>query len=290
MPIPIPYGHKICINHRNVDYSHGMKVPEKCRDFYELCFIISGDRKCINANQVFYLHSGDVGVTDKNLYHCSTSMSKSPYESILIKFTPDLIYPLITSIGNKAFDDFIKYPVYHFSKNDQKIIYDIFNEMCIEFQLDEPASELILQGMLHKLILTMIRTRIMDSIPEIRLKNASLSIMEAIYYIESTYYKDPSLENVASKVSLTPFYFSKLFKESTGVTYSAYLNHVKVQQARVLLINTKLSMDEIAEQCGFSTRNYMCAIFKKITNLTPKEFKKDMQNHTFETMQKIYNI
>lgn len=275
MPVPIKSGRNFEIYHSQPGKAHAMKAPEMCRDFYEIGYIISGDRACITDNMIAIIHGGDVGVTNRNVLYRSSSMSDAPYERILLKFTPLMAKPLIKAIGQKDFDIFVSCPVYHFSKNDQTTIHKIFVEMLTEFELDEPCSELILQGLLHKLIITIIRTKMTQVQEDIKFIHTSQPVIDAIYFIGTNYYEDPSLETTAKKVNLSPFYFSKIFKEATGCTYSKYLNHVKFQHVRILLAKTDLSIDEITEKCGFSNRSYMCAIFKKIDGRTPKKYRND---------------
>lgn len=273
MPIPIKPGYNFEVSHSSPIVHDCMKAPEMCRDFYEIGFNIQGDRACIAENSVFTYHAGDVGVTNQNTFYRTTNISDAPHEKILIKFRPDVVLPLIELIGKETFEQFVSCPVYHFSPNNQERIRKMFEEMYEEFLLDEPSTELILQGMLHKLIITILRLRSLSTPSDITIQQYNNSVMSVIYYIESNYHKDPTLSEVAKVVNLTPFYFSKLFKDSIGVTYSQYLNHVKHQHVRLLLAQTKLSIDEIAQQCGFSSRNYMCSIFKQIDGRTPKEYR-----------------
>ncbi|MDR3122047.1 MAG: helix-turn-helix transcriptional regulator [Clostridiales bacterium] len=83
-----------------------------------------------------------------------------------------------------------------------------------------------------------------------------------------------SLEFLASKYHISLAYFSRLFKEQTGVPFSAYLENIRIQKARELLRGTGLSVDKIAAAVGYNSAYSFRRAFKKITNTLPMEYRK----------------
>lgn len=63
-----------------------------------------------------------------------------------------------------------------------------------------------------------------------------------------------------------------------GSTYSTYLNCIKIEHARDLLVNTDLPFAEIAILCGFSKGNYFCDVSQKINGISPKDFRNKDRN------------
>lgn len=92
-------------------------------------------------------------------------------------------------------------------------------------------------------------------------------------YIDQHYKEDISLDDLSGKYDISPFYFSKVFKTQTGVTFTDYLTGVRVAKARELLEGTSKSMKEICSEVGYSDPNYFSRIFKKHTGVTPTEYK-----------------
>ena len=92
-------------------------------------------------------------------------------------------------------------------------------------------------------------------------------------YIDQNYREDISLDDISGKYDISPFYFSKVFKTQTGVTFTDYLTGVRVARARELLEGTNKSMKEICSEVGYSDPNYFSRIFKKHTGVTPTEYK-----------------
>ena len=107
-----------------------------------------------------------------------------------------------------------------------------------------------------------------------RKENRSNGIIDrAQEYIMQNYKKDISLDDVSREVDISPYYFSKLFKEATGDNFIEYLTNIRIDKAKELLDNTNLSMKEICVQVGYSNPNYFSRIFKKIVGVTPTEYK-----------------
>lgn len=103
-------------------------------------------------------------------------------------------------------------------------------------------------------------------------KNLDL-ISRAVSYIKSNYMKKITLSEVAAYVFLSPSYFSKIFKQEMKYYFNDYLNYVRIQKSKVLLLTEHISLVDIADQVGFYDQSYFNKVFKKITGVTPKKFK-----------------
>lgn len=107
-----------------------------------------------------------------------------------------------------------------------------------------------------------------------RKKNQSENIVaKAISYITQNYRKEISLEDVSREVNINPYYFSKRFKEETGVNFIDYLTGIRIRKAKELLEDPRLSIKEICTKSGYTDPNYFSRIFKKIENVSPSEYR-----------------
>ncbi|ADO56561.1 AraC family transcriptional regulator [Paenibacillus polymyxa] len=93
-------------------------------------------------------------------------------------------------------------------------------------------------------------------------------------YINQNYNKITKIEDIAKSFYMSKYYLCHRFKEVTGLTVIQYLNNIKIQHACNLLINTKLTILEIGNECGFNSSMYFCKIFKQTIFMTPSEFRK----------------
>lgn len=102
----------------------------------------------------------------------------------------------------------------------------------------------------------------------------SMSIIEkAKEYIQSHYHSDLSLDDISRILDISPYYFSKIFKDETGVNFIDYLTNIRLEKAKELLQSTDYSMKEICTMIGYSDPNYFSRTFKKNVGVTPTEYK-----------------
>ncbi len=102
-------------------------------------------------------------------------------------------------------------------------------------------------------------------------------IRKAEEYIHSHIYKNISRAEVAEVVYLNEEYFSKLFSKYTGWTFKDYVIKEKMKVASQLLANTNLSVSVIATKTGFDNFSHFSRTFKKLTDMTPQEYRKSHQ-------------
>jgi YesN/AraC family two-component response regulator len=99
-------------------------------------------------------------------------------------------------------------------------------------------------------------------------------IAQAIRYIRKHYQERLTLEDTASAVALSPNYFSRIFNATMHISFSSYVNRLRVEQAQRLLLNTRLSLVEIAGIVGFEDQSYFSKVFKSFTTVSPGQYRK----------------
>ena len=92
-------------------------------------------------------------------------------------------------------------------------------------------------------------------------------------YIQNNYSRDISLDEVSQEVNISPYYFSKIFKEDVGEGFVEYLTKIRMEKAKELLTTTERSMKEICSMVGYADPNYFSRSFKKNVGVTPTEYK-----------------
>jgi len=92
-------------------------------------------------------------------------------------------------------------------------------------------------------------------------------------YITTNYHNDISLDEISKIANLSPTAFCRLFKQRSNRHFIEYLNEVRISNACKFLLETNLNVSEIAFQCGYKTLSNFNKIFKKTTNLSPKEYR-----------------
>jgi len=125
-----------------------------------------------------------------------------------------------------------------------------------------------------------LRTWFLEKVTEIcrnvltgREEKSDSIISKAKSYILENYHKDISLDDVSREADISPYYFSKLFKEEAGENFIEYLTKIRIDKAKQLLNNKELSIKEICVAVGYGDPNYFSRIFKKYSGRTPTEYR-----------------
>ncbi|KXU36662.1 AraC family transcriptional regulator [Cephaloticoccus primus] len=103
------------------------------------------------------------------------------------------------------------------------------------------------------------------------------SVHKARGLIDSRHHEELTLSEVAKAVNMSSFYFCKMFKRSTGLTFTDYLARVRVQKVKNLLINPHKRISEAAFECGFQSLSQFNRVFKKVTGEAPKAYRARLQ-------------
>ncbi len=118
--------------------------------------------------------------------------------------------------------------------------------------------------------------KMMQTCCSIRDKNEDRSeslVEKARSYMQENYSRDISLDDVSKEVNVSPYYFSKIFKEESGENFTEYLAKIRINKAKELLEDAELSIKEIGVMSGYTDPNYFSRIFKKHTGITPREYR-----------------
>jgi two-component system response regulator YesN len=103
----------------------------------------------------------------------------------------------------------------------------------------------------------------------------SKGIQNAIGYITANYSLPLNLARVAHEAGMSVSSFERTFKKTLGITFSMYLNKVRIGRAiQMLEQDGRFSISEIAYACGFKDHSYFTKMFKRFTKTSPREFKR----------------
>ncbi len=275
MPKPLPPNIDVYVERKCQPGNYAMPSMEVSLDHYSIGYHVSGDRKWFSYEKVEIMHPGDVGLGMIHVYHRNLPMSDAPYDRYLIKYRKEALQPAIDLIGEPVFERMYFNHICRFTKESQAKIQALFQEMLEEYDKNSPFSQFLLKGMLARLFLTIYEEKLPDSDENAILPAAyDERIYNAIMYIEEHLAEELSLTELADHVSLSAPYFSKLFKDVLGTSLSEYITNARLQQAQILLGQTDLSIERIAEKVGFANGNYFCNVFKKRYDVAPSEFRK----------------
>lgn len=119
--------------------------------------------------------------------------------------------------------------------------------------------------------------QVMEEIGKWRNEGIEGLLVQTKEYIETNYEQNITLESAAERVGLSSYYLSKLFKEHFHISFIEYVTRTRLDRAKELLLNKRLSLKEIALSVGYKDPNYFSRVFKKEMEISPSDYRKQWQ-------------
>ncbi|KRE82397.1 AraC family transcriptional regulator [Paenibacillus sp. Soil766] len=132
------------------------------------------------------------------------------------------------------------------------------------------------EELLKKQIQTLIETWCQFGQLQHNKRSFRLVIKKACDFAEKNYMQEISLSQISDYVGLSVSHFSALFKQHSGDSFVNFLNKIRIDKAKQLLLEPDLKIYQIADMVGFSSMPYFNRVFKNVTGLSPNEYRKGM--------------
>jgi len=254
--------------------------PNHLHDWYEFVFVHEGTGVFF-IDQTFYeIKPGDLYVIPGNTIHRATPSSTLPYTVTAVYFSPSILYRQRLGDSMDLLDPFKQCKdsgIYNFTFNEREQevmvgwLENIHNELTAQQTGYRLASLLGLQQIL--LHLGRLGSRILRQ-PNRQQEAAGPAWMKEIMaYIDANYLRKLTLEHLAQQALVSPSYFSRVFKQMTGMTLTVYLNNKRFIKAKERLLETDDSIARIAEACGFTSLPNFYRSFKAYCGTTPADYR-----------------
>lgn len=202
-----------------------------------------------------------------------------------IMFHPDLIYgtPLAEKIGEFRFFDYSEMESLHLSETErEKFLY------CLDMVSQELAhpvdthSAALFSANIQVLLEYMDRFYDRQFITRHKVNSDIVAQFQRelkMYYKNETVNSIPNVGYFADKANLSPGYFSDLVRKETGITPKEMITRHVVAHAKNLLVKTSDDISEIAYNLGFDYPSHFTRIFKRVTGLSPTQFRVETTNN-----------
>lgn len=180
---------------------------------------------------------------------------------------------------NKAleiYDDLMRFPSYYLIANTeayQSIFSDMFRHLVKSQENTDSyyAYSKILELIYH---LKKDAPKNQKSISS-SFRRETLTVDKAIRFMKQNFAQNISLKDLATLTGYSPNHFRNLFSSAMNISPQKYLEKIKIDNAKFLLIKNELSLAEIAYASGFSSQSYFTKVFKEVTGQTPGQFLKN---------------
>lgn len=111
-------------------------------------------------------------------------------------------------------------------------------------------------------------------------------LSHVLEYISQYYHIPLTVKDLAGLCHCSESYISHIFKKNMKVTVKTWINQIRVEQAKKLLLNSRASISEIAADVGFNDPNYFSSVFSRICDMAPTDYKKHLNGHKNDNLLK----
>ncbi|MBR6728878.1 MAG: AraC family transcriptional regulator [Clostridia bacterium] len=240
---------------------------------FEMIYCISGSFHITQNGKTEAVNEGDIVIVGSMIPHAYSNNNNA--QILLIELGPVFLKENFSKLSNIYFEKT------HFTKENSSLysnLYVYIDEILEAIQAETAGSNLIVVGNLYKLC-----AAIIDADEKIFVFNNTAnksfhSIKEALELVYHHYDKELTVEKAAEATGYGKANFCKIFKNTTGVSFHAYLNDYRVKTACYLLVETDFSIERIGEMVGFKEAKTFCQVFKKFIGITPGQYRKHNAN------------
>ncbi len=246
----------------------------------ELSIVKSGTGKYYIGNEVYDVQKNDIFIISNIEAHGIEMNENERMTNMVIHFEPRLVWS-----GDNDFDS--RYLKIFFDRGQNfshkldvnnsatKKIQELFFEMEEEFQLKLPEYNLMAKvKLLNMLVLLLRHYNYVAEENSDEEKNYEIKIINKITdFVDNNYDKDIKLQELADIAHMNPTYFSSFFKKYNGLTLTDYIVRKRISKAIEYLKGTDKTILEISGLCGFNNSANFNKMFKKITGITPTQYR-----------------
>ncbi len=250
-------------------------------DFNELVIVFEGDGTHYTIKEKYHIRQGDIFLIRPGTRHAYDNTKNLKIINLL--YLPEkldlALYDLSNSPGYHAF--FEVEPAMrqqhgfksrlHLSGGKLEYIKKLTNSIDKELNSDKPDALFMAVSYFMQLIGFLARSYTETEIPE---QMDILCLSKVITYIESNYRHKITIADLTKKASMSEITLYRMFKKAFNMSPLNYIISLRVAFAREMLNNSRLSIAEIAWKTGFSDSNYFSRAFKKLTGLSPRQYRK----------------
>lgn len=230
--------------------------------FTEIFYVLRGKGTFEILDRSFPIKDHDLIIVNPSVSHTEVSTKRDPLEYIVLGITGLEFHNL----------DNTDYSIQNFSYYKDDLSFYL-KTLLREARSKEPNYENICQNLLEIIIWHILRQS------EVHLTAASSKKVtkECRFieqYLNEHFKEDITLQTLSELTYLNKYYLVHSFKNYKGVSPINYLIQIRINEAKHLLETTNYSIAKIATQSGFSSQSYFSQIFKRMTNMTPNDYRK----------------
>ncbi|MBM7565493.1 AraC family transcriptional regulator [Paenibacillus sacheonensis] len=256
------------------------ELPDHLHDWHEIIYVHGGAGSFFINHTFYEMQPGDLYLIPGNTIHKTLPHPDEPLTSSVVFFSGQFVQA--SSIGMDASYSFLQcFDTARTSRSyklellsDERLRLEaVFNDMQGEMTAKQPGYKQAILLLLKSILLHANR-KINPGNRWTPHASRPAWLQNALNEIETRLLQTISLTELASHASVSPSYFSRIFKQHTGLGLTEYIITKRIMHAKELLTETDSTVAEIAAACGFESLPHFYRMFKKFAGLTPAHYKR----------------
>ncbi len=251
--------------------------PRHVHPYYEIFYLLNGDCTFFIDHNIYKLSRGDLVIVPAGTIHKSTFPTQGYSDRFVVCFRETSLNWIKEVIGEAMVKDCLQTGIISIPEKRRDYVEAIINKMIFENEGQDILSPAFIRTSLIELLLFIIRCQKFEQnvVKEIDVDNKL--IQEVATYIYNNYSKRLSLDDMAEKFHISKSYLSKKFKHVTGFGFKEYIVNIRIKNACKMLLDTDMTITDIAFECGFNDSNYFGDAFKHIKGISPYKYRKNKE-------------
>lgn len=261
----------------NLEFLHdidplGNSMPNThSHPYHELYFLLSGRRRYFIRHTIFDVVPGNLVLIPKEHLHRTVSFGQKGFDRYVIYFSDEDHASFIHAVGEEAYYRLLHSGCIHLPSGIVRQVQQTLKQLEQEMTSPGVYSKAVASHLLHDILLAALRY---GSKTEPFHGESADKVQEVARYISKHYSEPLTLSDAARLAHMEHTYFSKRFKALTGLGFHEYLTQTRLRQAERLLRDSRLTLGEIAECCGFSNSNYFGDVFRRWKGVSPSHYRR----------------
>ena len=245
----------------NEDWAHGRHKFDQCK-FY---FITEGKCTIEIEDKIYQGEAGDWFFIPAGAEHAYKNDRTKSFKKYWMHFD---IYPNIELFNALS----LPYVVKLENRNKVKRLFETFVK---KKKSNDLADKLLIKSILINLLVEYIKTAMPDGVSVQSRTDERLD--RVLRYINENLDKELSLDILAKKYYSHPNHFIRAFRDKTGLTPARYVRQKRLEESKILLENTDLTIEEITEKFAFANPAHFSRIFKQYYNTPPAKYRESLK-------------
>lgn len=278
-----PFDPTFPIDSRSFSFVTDHHRPLTRHQYYELLYVYSGSARYQFEDREFVVGENDLVVINGSIYHRLGEVLERPCKAVVLYFLPDVLRGMESTGDNVQYlmpfsmqDSNFPHVVSHRSGTPAQV-FALINKIRAQLPGVTERDRLAVRTYLTMILVLLINhfeghlalSTLVD-----RRRRAFDRLRPLLDFLETHYPEPIPLSRATEIVGMSKAHFMRCFKEVTGHSFDAYLNHFRIAKAQLLLASTDKPISEVSRSVGFCDQSYFGLVFRRLIQVTPREYRK----------------